>query len=56
MNKPIELSEAAQQARNEYYRKWRAANPDKVKLYNARYWDKKFKEQQAENSSMTAKG
>lgn len=36
-----QLSEAARAARNEYYRKWRAANPDKVREKNVRYWEKK---------------
>lgn len=26
--------------RREYYRKWRAANKDKVKQHNANYWRK----------------
>lgn len=29
------------EARNAYARKWRAANPDKVKAANARYWLRK---------------
>lgn len=32
------------EARNAYLRKWRSANPDKVKRYNDRYWEKKAKE------------
>jgi len=32
------------EAKNAYLRKWRAANPDKVKRYNDRYWQKKAKE------------
>ena len=33
--------QAAIEARREYYRKWRAANKDKVKAKNERYWIKK---------------
>ena len=35
------LELAKQNARREYKRKWRAANPDKVKAANDRYWQKK---------------
>lgn len=28
----------AAEARNAYARKWRAANPDKVRANNAKYW------------------
>ncbi len=35
------LSHAAKTARNEYYRRWRAANPEKVREKNRRYWEKK---------------
>lgn len=36
-----EEERAAIEARREYYRKWRAANKDKVKASNQRYWVKK---------------
>lgn len=32
------LAEEAREARNSYARKWRAANPDKVRANNANYW------------------
>lgn len=35
--------EAAREARNAYYRKWRKNNPDKVKAIKDRYWLKKAK-------------
>lgn len=31
----------AREARNAYARKWRAANPDKVRANNANYWLRK---------------
>lgn len=46
-----ELEKIAKEKRNEYYRKWRAANKDKVKEINKRYWQKKaLQEQQANNA------
>lgn len=41
------LSEEARNARNEYYRAWRAKNPDKVRSSNERYWRKKAAEMAA---------
>lgn len=38
-------SNAAIQARREYQRRWRKANPDKVREHNRRYWEKKAREQ-----------
>lgn len=35
------LSEEAKQQRREYQRKWRAANPDKVREIQLRYWEKR---------------
>jgi DNA-binding NarL/FixJ family response regulator len=38
------LSEKARQLRNEAMRKWRAKNPDKIRQYNLKHWEKKAKE------------
>ena len=46
MEKKIELSEAAKLAQREYHRKWKRENKEKVRLYQARYWGKKAKEQE----------
>lgn len=35
---------SAIQARREYQRQWRKANPDKVREHNRRYWEKKGQE------------
>lgn len=35
---------AAIEARREYQRQWRAANRDRVRAHNQRYWSKKAKE------------
>ena len=38
------MTEAAKAARREYKKKWQRENADKVKEYQARYWDKKAQE------------
>ena len=43
-----EMSDKAVQARREYAKKWRKANPDKVKAAQKRYWEKKAKDLQQE--------
>ena len=35
------MTDAAKEARREYEKAWRAANPDKVKEKNHKYWEKK---------------
>ena len=35
-----QLDENAKQARREYQKNWRKANKEKVKAYNAKYWQK----------------
>lgn len=35
------LEERAAKERREYYRQWRAKNPDKVRENNRRYWEKR---------------
>ena len=38
------MTEEQKQARREYEKKWRDANPEKVRAIQARYWEKKAKE------------
>lgn len=38
------LSEKARQARKAYKRKWQQENPEKVKSYQEKYWEKKAAE------------
>lgn len=38
------LSNEAREARNAYKRKWAKDNPEKVKDYTRRYWEKKARE------------
>ena len=44
------------EARKEYYRKWRAANKDKVKQHNRNYWAKKAAELAASEQSGESNG
>jgi len=37
----MELSERAREIRNAYQRAYRRKNPDKLKEYNRRYWERK---------------
>lgn len=36
----IKLSPEAKKARRDYIREWRKKNPDKVRAYNAKRWEK----------------
>lgn len=49
-----EMQAKASELRREYARRWRAANPDKVKAAQQRYWLKqaaKFSEKEAANDA-----
>lgn len=37
------MTEEARNKRNEYHRRWYAANKDKVKQYVRNYWERKVK-------------
>jgi hypothetical protein len=50
-----ELQRAAKDACNEYHRKWRRKNPDKVRARNRRYWERKAL-QAAENQTAAQEG
>lgn len=52
MNSLAKMSDKAVQARREYAKKWREANPDKVKAAQKRYWEKKAKDLQQEKESV----
>lgn len=45
------MNEAAKAARRAYKRKWQRENPDKVKQYQERYWNRKAQEAAAENDA-----
>ena len=55
MKNNLELENAARIERNEYYRKYRAANKDKIKRINENYWkrkaEKKLNEQEEVNKN-----
>lgn len=41
------MTDAAKKLRREYLKKWRAANPDKVRKHNENFWEKKAAELEA---------
>lgn len=41
------MTDNAKDARNAYRRKWAKNNPDKLREYQTRYWEKKAAEQDA---------
>lgn len=43
-----EMSNAAREAQNAYKRAWYKNNRDKQREYNARYWERKAAQQQAQ--------
>jgi hypothetical protein len=45
------LTKKAAEVKREYFRKWRAANKDKVAAQNKRYWEKKAAEKNSEEDS-----
>ncbi len=45
----------AAEARNAYARKWRAANPDKVRVNNANYWLRKANKEADERDADTVR-
>lgn len=48
------MDDIARAARNEYYRQWRAKNPEKVAETNRRYWLRKAAQMQAETETRAA--
>ena len=36
------MTDEAKVSRREYYKRWRKANPDKVKATQERYWTKRY--------------
>ena len=51
----MELSEKAKAARADYYRKWRARNPEKVKKSWEKFWEKKSGQMEIEEKKETEK-
>lgn len=42
------MTETAKQARRAYRKEWAKRNPDKVKVYQERYWQRKAEKLQSE--------
>ncbi len=49
--KDRKTEEAAREARNRYYREYRAKNPEKVKAIRQRYWERKAKREQEKEAN-----
>lgn len=45
------IAERAKEMQREYQREWRKRNREKVKKYNATYWERKAAKAAAENDS-----
>ena len=45
------MTEKALEARRAYKREWHRRNPDKVREYQARYWEKRAAELEAQEAS-----
>lgn len=46
------MTKQAAEARRAYKRAWNKANPDKVRQYNEKYWNKKAAETEAADPQM----
>lgn len=45
------MTDEAIEARRAYKRNWAKANPDKVREYSRRYWEKKAAQEKAKSNS-----
>lgn len=50
------MNEAAKAARRAYKKQWQRDNPDKVKKYQERYWEKKAREAAEAEAAAEAAG
>lgn len=50
------MNKEAREARRDYKRKWQRDNKDKVKEYQRRYWERKAKENQADEAVQDKEG
>lgn len=48
------MNEKARELQRQYKRKWYAANKDKAKAANERYWEKKAQQAEQEQTDKTA--
>ena len=48
------ITPEARKARNEYVRKWKQNNKDRVKQHQINYWEKRVKQMQAEAAKAVA--
>ena len=50
MNEEKKLNDAAREARNRYYREYRAKNRDRIKAIRQRYWERRAEKEQETKS------
>lgn len=50
------MTDAAREARREYMRRWNAANPDKRRAIQARYWARKAQEAELQRQKTAENG
>lgn len=50
------LDEKAREAQREYMRQWRAANREKVRANNARYWKRRAERMEQEREEVKGNG
>lgn len=48
--KKTEISDKARELQRAYQKKWRQANPDKIRQYTRNYWERKAREAEQETS------
>lgn len=48
------MTDAARAARAAYQREWQRRNPDKVRAYQSKYWERKAESEQQDGSSGNA--
>lgn len=50
----MSIEEQAREERREYYRQWRARNPEKIRENNRRYWERKAAKKAADKKETEA--
>lgn len=52
----MDTQEKARRSKNEYQRRWRSANPDKVRASNKRYWERRAEREAQETQRKELEG
>lgn len=48
------MDAATREAKNKYHREWRKKNPDKVKQYHMKHWERLAKKEAQQNERETS--